>query len=950
MVVTSHDGLVGANGTNGHGFGATTSALGGGGGGPASSNTPAIQTSDRDPGAASHFLPSKGDFSTATNNSSLSASASSDARRKSTSSTTRPTLNPDIYNYYPYVPKVKLGPRPHVEVPKRPQTATDSRPKAFHTPTNSIASASSVKTAEELRAAVPRSVLIQSRKGGAAFPTRADSLNALSAYGIELPQPPTESIPYGAPSVFSLPNLPGSGTSITSSVAESTITPEKTRLMRALQLRRQQKVDQEQKPKEQEQQPVQQSDSSIDSVVALLEEEEVVRTPTATEMPVTVVEPANVQIVEQGPKSPGQKSATQECAVMDDEDETTMSRVATDGDVSSNNEVAPEEIINAPTTDVADNAGTPDIEGSNQTVVEEPASLNEVIIPDTIAADANVNSTTTTHDHAKVEEVRKEEGPTHDELKEDAPPTKEETPVRSPGVDEIDSEKKEDENTEEVVAIEVPRSPVEGDKVEGTKVRDDVSESDHESITSLEAPAQIVTLTPVSPTSAAFPQSIASPVSATSVHHTTTKAEPEQPNIIKKDNRSSSIPPTSPAPVETARSVSAPFLKTPQEKPSVAPRKTGPAGSVSQRIRQFQQLAATPAPARTPSVSRGSSPTPEWANRARSDSINQQTPSALRKPSFSGAAIQRASSSASQRSFNMGRPQTPTEERGGQMLPPPVQRPRSIVRDVPGQIEVVKKDNKPQLQVTTKIHRTDFVEVRSSQHLRHPSKSDISSLSPKAKSPTATPIPQPTPEEERDMKTLHRRSMDITAAVERMVPRRGSVDLTGSQQRRHSPDQEGAKDQRSRLFSRSSTKDLGKVPEDSISSSAGSRRGSTSKSPSFLRRMSSSLSRKKDSPSPVEAATSPVLPPKAKTPPPPPVPAQKTYLLAGWLNVQLPDTMLWRRRSIKIDATGWLFLSLTDDEVCPSPPHSSIFLVSILTGLDCTEHSPILHPQRRPHR
>jgi hypothetical protein len=114
------------------------------------------------------------------------------------------------------------------------------------------------------------------------------------------------------------------------------------------------------------------------------------------------------------------------------------------------------------------------------------------------------------------------------------------------------------------------------------------------------------------------------------------------------------------------------------------------------------------------------------------------------------------------------------------------------------------------------------------------------------------------------------------------------------------------------MFSRSpKDKGLEDVPETATaaSSSSRARRGSASsskspKSPSFLKRVSESLTRKKD--------------PSPPPPPPPPEPVEspnKEYLHVGSINVQLPDTMLWKRRYMKIDPEGWLFLSLTDDEV-----------------------------------
>ncbi|KAI5811011.1 hypothetical protein DFH27DRAFT_4810 [Peziza echinospora] len=80
---------------------------------------------------------------------------------------------------------------------------------------------------------------------------------------------------------------------------------------------------------------------------------------------------------------------------------------------------------------------------------------------------------------------------------------------------------------------------------------------------------------------------------------------------------------------------------------------------------------------------------------------------------------------------------------------------------------------------------------------------------------------------------------------------------------------------------------------------------SRSKSPkpkkSLLRRMSSLTKKSREPVAVVQAAVEP----------------QKVNLLVGWVNVQLPDTMLWRRKCIKIDSLGWLFLAVTEDETAP---------------------------------
>ncbi|KAK6536522.1 hypothetical protein TWF281_000750 [Arthrobotrys megalospora] len=95
----------------------------------------------------------------------------------------------------------------------------------------------------------------------------------------------------------------------------------------------------------------------------------------------------------------------------------------------------------------------------------------------------------------------------------------------------------------------------------------------------------------------------------------------------------------------------------------------------------------------------------------------------------------------------------------------------------------------------------------------------------------------------------------------------------------------------------------------------------------LLRRMSSSKAKKAASPitpiTPITPATPPTTTPVSVAPPPPPppppvaVPVEKKVLLTGWVNVQLPNTMFWKRRYLRIDSDTWLYLTLSADENSP---------------------------------
>ncbi|RVD88510.1 uncharacterized protein DFL_002692 [Arthrobotrys flagrans] len=91
----------------------------------------------------------------------------------------------------------------------------------------------------------------------------------------------------------------------------------------------------------------------------------------------------------------------------------------------------------------------------------------------------------------------------------------------------------------------------------------------------------------------------------------------------------------------------------------------------------------------------------------------------------------------------------------------------------------------------------------------------------------------------------------------------------------------------------------------------------------LLRRMSYSKAKKTVSPiapvTPVTLPTTTAPVSVAPPPPPPPVvaPVEKKILLTGWVNVQLPNTMFWKRRYLRIDSDTWLYLTLSADENSP---------------------------------
>ncbi|KAF3910832.1 hypothetical protein ABW20_dc0104752 [Dactylellina cionopaga] len=70
-------------------------------------------------------------------------------------------------------------------------------------------------------------------------------------------------------------------------------------------------------------------------------------------------------------------------------------------------------------------------------------------------------------------------------------------------------------------------------------------------------------------------------------------------------------------------------------------------------------------------------------------------------------------------------------------------------------------------------------------------------------------------------------------------------------------------------------------------------------------------------PTPVLVAAPAPVPAPVPAPAPAPAQLEKKILLSGWVNVQLPDTMFWKRRYLKIESDNMLYLTVSADEGSP---------------------------------
>ncbi|TGZ84820.1 hypothetical protein EX30DRAFT_367960 [Ascodesmis nigricans] len=801
--------------------------------------------------------------------------------RKSSSSSSRLDLSGDIYNYYPYVPKVKLGPRPHVADSHqhhhhRPHHHSSTDRSKSHASSSSLPLASSQAHTEELRASIPKSVHALGKRN--VLPSRSSSLAAT----LELPQPPAPPrTPTTPTSIVSLPTFPTSPASISSARSAETaaIPPEKARLMKALQLRRQKAMAMEQKEQD-----------TVGGASGVMPD---ARTPTQADMPGGMKEQeagngagkldgGNGQV---GGKREGEQAADKRDTIK----APIHTYIANDNTSVQLKETSHDEESLADETDATS---------------EEPV-IEALPVPGALGPTPIIS----VKDFEEALEKKMLAEKANEEARDQRPSTA---------------------ATEASITTDTDT-----EKAEGTKVRDDVldSESDAESARSMDVSineSRPVTMI-CSDTSSMPPPPLPIPAISRAYHQPTTisidptkrpatsagieqhqvPVAPAVPSKAQSLRRvdcsiSSSEPESADTIIETARSVSAPFLKSARvqhndSKPAIVKKVNVGMGSVSQRIKQFQQLATAPKksytpPARTPS--RSNSPTPEWALANRVSMLNQTS------PTLPGAPTIRKSSFV-----NVG---------------PPIKRPEPSPttlsdKEKPehsSRVEIVEKDSRTQLQVTTKIQQTPDPQPLSAASLRTRGSPLLDSM----ESPATSTIP-----------TLRRKSVDLNAVVD-MMSRRSSMDQSSI---RSGTGTIVDKSDKPRLFSRPSNKDLTNTTSGTENDIA----GRPKRSPSFLKRVGSSLSRRKDGAGTesVGAQQESVYPSPAASPVPvaPAVPAEprkKEWLLSGWLNVQLPDTMLWRQRYIKVEDAGYMFLGLSKDE--NNPPARRFHLPTEVRKID----------------
>ena len=494
---------------------------------------------------------------------------------------------------------------------------------------------------------------------------------------------------------------------------------------------------------------------------------------------------------------------------------------------------------------------------------------------------------------------------------------------------EVEAKKQEvGDKVEQEVEEKVCEQDLENAKVRGS---DNENDSDAGSVISVE-----IAVAQPRPVSTQFPRgsvtalSIPSPVS----QRLSMSEKPEEvklsvvPIVLTKPNQKEPAVTSDDPVVETARSVSAPFLSNARrERGSVAvPRTvTVSSGSVFQRIKQLEMLnrdaPAQPAPLRSPSVQ-----------------VRTVTPPAIINVKKK-AAIAKANSPAS----------SPLERTpSNQSLHTPAvihQQPIQVIPPIPPKSDFRSKSpdyRSISLQVTTKIPRktdravqtdaispaqllegtiTTPIEVTPQGTAANqdkgfdPSTSTQCSLeaSPTSKgqkpADNATSVKAKGTFRDKAATLLHKLNIELetlpplptspVASPKSISPVEPSPP-SGRPKSLFGRDKEKSAEKKQKKAEKEKERERGREREREKEERDGNGSPKTEKK-SLLRRMSS-LTRIVREPTPAPAPAPAVEAPA------------KTTLHAAWVNVQLPDTMLWKRRCIKVDSTGWIFLG---DEAAP---------------------------------
>lgn len=781
-------------------------------------------------------------------------------RRKSTSSAHRPSLESFDYSYL-YKPKVKVGPRPAQDALKRPHTSAGngdrrpvaSVPRGIKLTPKPLPQQSSSET--KSRPSLDTSSLHEPERPTSSKSATTPFRPAFTYQFKELPPLPPTPV---TPNTF--PPLAGSDTpspfAFSSGLAPPTpttptLSPEKQRLMKALQMRRRTMQPQAPTPIEDRRRSVDAQDKRRGMVLP---------------------EPIEIKSTDDKIRTDVEKTVSSPAASQQSTDDDKDDGEATEEE----HEVEPVVTIKI------------------EEAVEETKQAKEGAVVEEDKASENL-------------EAKKKDGEEEQAAEVDL----------SAVADEAKLDK--EEVTPSPVAIVVEET--EGRKIRGGVESDDSdAESEHVEI----AVAEQRPLTPLVDTFTIA----AAPTPASPVHSSPTsnpvktitipsspesKTVPSKPSVLKRLDREKFVVGGEIPVVETAtaRSVSAPFgngrLQT-GNAPLVVKKVNVGGGSVSQRIRQFQAIASQSG-ADKPIAPPGKLSPPRSSPHRTTSLVNlsvQNAPSQERPRAASRSGERPPLPQIRKFSFSNSAPIQPP-----QLFPSTAPVSRPAFSSSTAEFKDSKRPNAPSLQVTTKIIREPSQESITSHPYSAPQdqrpQTAVNATANRRTSVDMSAFP---------MNANRRASVDFSskfsASPAGSIPQSSSRSFFGMPTLPASPMKPAHVSPISPTLTKKQLKEEKKEEKRRSRSSTNEKRSPVMP---LLRRMSSTLSRRKAEKE-VPAAPEPTVDAYEYSEPVA-APAKKTYLLNGWVNVQLPDTMLWRRRCMKIDNSGWLFLALSDDEFAP---------------------------------
>ncbi|KAI9860781.1 MAG: hypothetical protein M1813_005704 [Trichoglossum hirsutum] len=478
--------------------------------------------------------------------------------------------------------------------------------------------------------------------------------------------------------------------------------------------------------------------------------------------------------------------------------------------------------------------------------------------------------------------------------------------------------------------VDTIRADQDIDHSEDCFLLDDSFMDELNTVTVQEAKPMVVTKSPVtkSPGTPAFPSvtpALPSPVSdgrrARGDQSPVTPRTVSNPVRLQRPSSKPMISTTEIPVIETARSVSASFLSSVRSKhaPALPAKKVNVSSGISQRIKALELRSGRLSAPTTPPASSTPIPSSPALPAARKLSVRS---SSLTPPPALALDSRANTSTGSHGTVLTPSPSPSPEPLTVQTQPLPIPQREGITTVIPSDQQ---KSRPESISVIARIIRDDNSLSGSDHKDNSPLELHQSPLIIEHQQGSSLPLGARTKPStvERPPSVLSSSPSSRPDSSSPTLSRPASI--VSSKQ---STSSRGRSEKRSSLQRRGSSTSGSATKEDK----------KESKKSRLLRRMSSLSSSSRKS---FAHAMSPTLK-EEPTFDPEPVPevTKPVNLLEGWVNVQLPDTLLWRRRCLKLDSQGHIFLSQSQTNENSQPIrqyHLSDFKAVVVPDRDMEE-------------